>query len=140
MWPEASLRNTPQGIEFAHREGLEAEVPGPASPLELTVPGKTEHIYMVIAAGNGATVRKLCHGSGACALAVKYKIGSAEKSIYLVRTRTTLLLVSPDPFNKVDDNSSVLANAAITGVGPIGGPFSPLPADGEIVADFKGRK
>jgi hypothetical protein len=128
------FQNTDRGIEL-RRIGLDTTiVPGPKTPLDISLSVPPTAILLSV---RGSTEQSLCAGSGACAVAVRYKIGNVEKTIFLVRAGAELLVFCPDAFRKTKDGA-LLRHAAIVRVQELGGATVTADQKTEVSADFKG--
>jgi len=133
---DIKLFNTSDGIKMVRMVGALPEtpvLPAPTAPLE--VRGPSAQIRFVIATMNGTTKQTLCAGTRTCAVAVRYKIGSEEKSIYLIRAGGKLVLVTPDVFSS-DGQSGVLPKGSIVRIDEMGGKSLSFDQDTQIVVDF----
>lgn len=133
-----SLGNTAAGIEFQYTPDLNLKwLPGPKTPLEISSNGPSNGVTLTLSAETGTTKQSFCSSSGGCTVALRYKAGSAQHSIYLVRAGGKILVVSPDQFRKSGPYAALLRHASITSVQELGG-ASATPAQGErIIAQFQ---
>ena len=134
------LVNTADGIKITRTAGISPEtpvLPAPAAPLEVGV--ASAQIQILTAAMNGSTKQTFCAGSNtgvACAVAVRYKIGKTEKSIYLIRAGGKLVVVSPDKFS-ANGQSGVLRKGSIVRVEEMGGPSANFDQDTQLIVFFQ---
>jgi hypothetical protein len=133
---DIKLVNTPRGIKIVRSSGLSPEtpvLPAPGAPLEVSL--ASAQIRFLTATMEGTTKQTLCAGSGTCAIAVRYKLKEAEKSIYLIRAGGKLVFVTPDKFH-TEGQSGVLRKGAITKIEEMGGPSVTFDRDTQFIVDF----
>jgi hypothetical protein len=129
--------NTADGIKITRTAGISPEtpvLPAPAAPLEVGV--ASAQIQILTAAMNGSTKQTFCAGSLACAVAVRYKIGKTQKSIYLIRAGGKLVVVSPDRFSG-EGQSGVLRKGSIVRVEEMGGKSASFDQDTQLIVFFQ---
>jgi len=136
---DIKLFNTSNGIKIGMLGASSPTpvLPAPAAPLEID--GGSAQIQFVIATMNGTTKQTLCTGSPTCAVAVRYKIGKTEKSIYLIRAGGKLVFVTPDKF-KADGQSGALPKGSIVQIEEMGGPSVSFDQDTQLIVDFQTKK
>jgi hypothetical protein len=135
-----SLVNIANGIKITRTPGISPEMPvlpAPAAPLEVGV--ASAQIQILTAAMNGSTKQTFCAGANtgvACAVAVRYKVGKTEKSIYLIRAGGKLVVVSPDKFSG-EGQSGVLRKGSIVRVEEMGGKSASFDRDTQLIVSFE---
>jgi hypothetical protein len=135
--PKIKLYNVPSGIQLVRFAGLSPTAPAyptPAVPLE--VGSGTSNIEFLTATMNGKPIQRFCRGGRTCAVAVRYKVGTDEKSIYLVRAGGKLIVVAPDGFAGNADGA-VLQGGSIQSIQELGGKSAPMPADTQMIVEFR---
>jgi len=130
------LTNMSGGIKMVRMDGASPATPlypEPGAPLELS--GPLPQIRILTAKMSGATLQTFCAGDAPCAVAVRYKIGAAEKSIYVVRAGGKVILTTPDAF-KTSGDYAILRKGSIVKIEEIGGTSVNFDQNTQFIVEF----